>query len=228
MAEIHRTTLAPSKIELLTDWLPHQPWYRGTGRPPSLTRAGGFRLDDPAGEVGIEFLLLAEVVDGDVVAYHVPLSYRGAPLAEAQDALVGTAEHGVLGRRWIYDGARDPVAIAQLLALVTGDAEAQHQSESRTPDPSVTRSWSLTGRLTPGTPLSPSDATPGRTRLPVDFHGEGRAPDRRLHLQVIRVLQDGGRPDADIEPADEPVGHVEADLRLADGTTARRQVAVVS
>ena len=63
MATIHRTTMAPTKLELLADWLPEQPWYRSTRRPPALSRAGGFRLDDPAGEVGIEF---AFVADGEV------------------------------------------------------------------------------------------------------------------------------------------------------------------
>ena len=48
MAEIHRTTMTPSKLELLTAWLPHQAWYAGQGEAPRLTRVGGFRLDDPA------------------------------------------------------------------------------------------------------------------------------------------------------------------------------------
>ena len=29
MAVIHRTTLKPTKLELLTSWLPSRPWYRG-------------------------------------------------------------------------------------------------------------------------------------------------------------------------------------------------------
>jgi hypothetical protein len=52
VAIIHNTTMVPTKLELLTAWLPRQPWYLGAGRP-ELARAGGFRLDDPAGEVGI-------------------------------------------------------------------------------------------------------------------------------------------------------------------------------
>ena len=56
MAEIHRTTLAPSKLELLARWLPRQPWYAGGSCSPALQKAGGFRLDDPLGEVGIEFM----------------------------------------------------------------------------------------------------------------------------------------------------------------------------
>lgn len=58
MAIIHSTTLSPEKLELLTSWLPDQPWYLEAGRVPELTEAGGFRLDDPQGEVGIEFMLV--------------------------------------------------------------------------------------------------------------------------------------------------------------------------
>jgi Maltokinase N-terminal cap domain len=54
MAIVHNTTMSPGKLELLTAWLPAQPWYLGTGRAPELVKAGGFRLDDPEGEVGIE------------------------------------------------------------------------------------------------------------------------------------------------------------------------------
>jgi len=150
MATIHRTTMAPTKLELLTAWLPRQPWYRGAGSPV-LTRAGGFRLDDPAGEVGMENMF---VTDDDGTTYFVPVTYRGAPLAGAEAGLVGTSEHGVLGTRWIYDAAHDPVAVTQLLAFLQGDAEAQHQSESDTPDPSVGRSGVAGFRLTaPRDPL---------------------------------------------------------------------------
>ena len=146
MATIHRTTMVPTKLELLAGWLPRQPWYRNTGAAPALSRAGGFRLDDPAGEVGLEFMVVTDAAGGGETSYFVPLAYRGAPLEGADDGLVGTSEHGVLGTRWVYDGARDPVAVDWLLAFVAGDAEAQRQDESDTPDPSVGRSWSAAGR----------------------------------------------------------------------------------
>jgi len=138
MATIHTgTTLSPSKLELLADWLPRQPWYRDTGAVPQLSRAGGFRIDDPTGEVGIEFLVVTDATSG--AAYSVPMTYRSGPLAGAEDGLIGTTEHGVLGTRWVYDGAQDPVAVSQLLEFVHGRAAAQHQSRSDTPDPSVGR-----------------------------------------------------------------------------------------
>lgn len=139
MASIHRTTMTPTKLELLTDWLPKQSWYVGDAATPELVKAGGFRLDDPAGAVGIEFMVVVDASAQEPVAYLVPMSYRDAALDGAPaEALIGTSEHGVLGTRWIYDGVHDPVLMAQLGALLRGEAIPQQQSESDTPDPTVT------------------------------------------------------------------------------------------
>ncbi|MGX1128398.1 hypothetical protein RKD49_000588 [Streptomyces glaucescens] len=139
MASIHRTTMTPTKLELLAGWLPKQSWYVGHAGTPEPVRAGGFRLDDPEGEVGIEFMVVVDAGAPERVAYLVPMAYRGAALEGAPDeALIGTSEHGVLGTRWIYDGVHDPVVTAQLRALLRGEAVPQHQSQSDTPDPTVT------------------------------------------------------------------------------------------
>jgi len=137
MASIHHTTMKPTKLELLADWLPKQPWYTGGGAPEPV-KAGGFRLDDPEGEVGIEFMVVVDTAAPDPVAYLVPMGYRGATLeGMPEGSLIGTSEHGVLGPRWLYDGAHDPVVTAQLRALMQGKAVPQHQNESDTPDPTV-------------------------------------------------------------------------------------------
>jgi hypothetical protein len=137
MAVIHKTTLVPSKRDLLAAWLPEQDFYDGQPSGPSLARAGGFRLDDPAGEVGIEFDVARDDAASPATAYLVPMTYRGSPLGGAEAHLIGTAEHGVLGKRWIYDGAHDPVLLAQLAELVKGRVQAQSRSESNTPDATV-------------------------------------------------------------------------------------------
>ncbi|MFE9612770.1 1,4-alpha-glucan branching protein [Streptomyces sp. NPDC006012] len=142
MAFIHRTTMKPTKLELLTEWLPKQSWYVGDAETPELLKAGGFRLDDPEGSVGIEFMVVVDATapeqGREPVAYLVPMAYRGAALGGVPaEALIGTSEHGVLGTRWIYDGVHDPVVMARLSALLRGEAIPQHQSESDTPDPSV-------------------------------------------------------------------------------------------
>ncbi|MFI6696988.1 1,4-alpha-glucan branching protein [Streptomyces sp. NPDC050433] len=139
MASIHHTTMTPTKLELLTGWLPKQSWYVGGAEAPELVKAGGFRLDDPEGAVGIEFMVVVDTTARDPAAYLVPMGYRGAALDSVPgEALIGTSEHGVLGTRWIYDGVHDPVVMAQLRALLRGMAVPQHQSRSDTPDTSVT------------------------------------------------------------------------------------------
>ena len=138
MAIIHDTTMNPGKLDLLATWMPAQSWYLGGGRAPALAKAGGFRLDDPRGEVGIEFMIVTDGSGDQVTSYLVPMTYRAEALAAADRALIGTSEHGVLGHRWIYDGTRDPVLVAQLVALLQGTAEPQAQNVSNTPDPAVT------------------------------------------------------------------------------------------
>jgi hypothetical protein len=117
-----QATLSPTKVELLTTWLPTREWYRGPAEPV-LTRVGGYRFDDPDGEVGIETLL---VQAGDGPLYQVPLTYRGNPLHGRDEWLVGTSQHSVLGRRWIYDGCGDPLYARTLAtAIITGASGAE-------------------------------------------------------------------------------------------------------
>lgn len=120
MALVHRATLTPSKQDLVAAWLPTRGWARGI---QIASKVAEYRFDDPAGEVGIETILFA-ADDGATV--QVPLTYRGAALDGADDFLVGTTEHSVLGRRWVYDACGDPVWATALAATVlTGGTQAQ-------------------------------------------------------------------------------------------------------
>ncbi|MEU3183301.1 1,4-alpha-glucan branching protein [Streptomyces sp. NPDC006923] len=226
MAVVHHTTMTPGKLELLASWLPAQPWYLGTADTPRLTKAGGFRLDDPQGEVGIEFMAVTDESGERPVTYQAPLSYRGAPLDGADHALIGTAEHGTLRRRWIYDGVHDPVLAAQLFALVLGEAEPQAQSTSDTRDPSVTSHFSGTS---PGASIGPMEVIDGPhgTDLLVgtlSVSGLPR-PAEGLTLRVNRVLRpERAEPSAGAAAV---LGHVTADWLLPDGTTARGPYTVV-
>jgi hypothetical protein len=122
MAIVHRAELTPSKIELIQSWAPHQPFYRGDDAT-ELSVIGSFRFDDPEGEVGIETLVV-RVSEGELL--HIPLTYRGAPLAGAEPWLIGTMEHSVLGARWVYDATGDPVYLAELgAAAATGGTEVE-------------------------------------------------------------------------------------------------------
>lgn len=116
MAVIHQATLSPTKLELLASWLGRQPWAGSGGE---LERLGTYRFDDPAGEVGIEGFLLRR----GAKTLHVVLTYRGAPLSGADDWLVGTMEHSVLGTRWVYDGIGDPVGQDALRRALRGEQE---------------------------------------------------------------------------------------------------------
>ena len=217
MAIIHNTTMSPSKLELLTLWLPAQPWYAGTGRVPELTKAGGFRLDDPQGQVGIEFMVVTDRSGDRATTYLVPLTYRAGALAGADDGLIGTAEHGVLGRRWIYDGTHDRVLVAQLVALIQGEAEPQAQGVSDTTDPTVIGQPAADGLLTV-VEFTTAASSPSGTDLRVETAGADGRPSGQLIVRVNRILQpDGCLPQA--AEAGQPC--LSATWRLPDGTHVR-------
>jgi hypothetical protein len=116
VAVIHPTTLVPSKLELLTAWLPSRPWYRGRGTP-NLAKAGGFRLDDPAGEVGIEFAFVTD-------------DSTGAPVAVAQ-LLALLAGAAVPQAQSVSETPKPAVTVAGSVALdgpvdVTDDEDGTH------------------------------------------------------------------------------------------------------
>jgi hypothetical protein len=130
MALLHRAELHPTKLELLAAWLPSRRWYRGTA-DAEVERVAACRFDDPAGEVGIETILVR--TDGGPI-HHVPLTYRDAPLDGGAAWLVGTCEHTVLGRRWVYDACGDPVYAAALASAIfagTGQAEEFMEVDGR-------------------------------------------------------------------------------------------------
>jgi maltokinase-like protein len=214
MATIHSTTMSPGKLELLAAWLPAQPWYRPTGRAPELARAGGFRLDDPQGEVGIEFMVVTDGPVSGAAAYQVPMTYRAHALPGADGSLIGTAEHGVLGPRWIYDGPRDPVLAGQLAALIWGQAEPQAQSVSDIRDPTVTVQPDARAALTMIGSAVVADGLHG-TDLRIQAAGADGTPDGQVIVRIHRALRPGATADGTLQPC------LWAPWRLPDGTPAR-------
>ena len=141
MAILHRAHVSPTKLELLSDWLPSQAWYAGTEHS-RLEAVGAYRFDDPLGEVGIETHLVRP--DGRPIL-QVPLTYRGAPLPGGEHSLVGRMQHSVLGQRWVYDACGDPVYATALAAIILGPAtqaeeyfEGDGRRDRRTPTALVT------------------------------------------------------------------------------------------
>ena len=205
VAEIHQATLEPTKLELLPEWMAQQRWYAAKGRVPRLRRLWSWRLDDPAGEVGIETLLVVDESGSDVgqepVVYQVPLTYRGAPLEGAHHALVGTLEHSVLGRRWVYDAPHDPVYARELLELVLGRAEPQAGSVSHTPEPAVVGrphpSWTAQTTVRQTRVLTGEQSNTSVIYDCVDEDGASKP----LILKVFRTLQSGENPDVVVQGA---------------------------
>ena len=121
MALLYQATLTPSKIEVLQSWIPHQPWI-GDADATTVEVVGGYRFDDPDGEVGMETHLL-RTKDGQIL--QVPVTYRGSPMTGAGSYLIATMQHSVLGERWVYDACGDPVYVRALAtAIVTGGTQA--------------------------------------------------------------------------------------------------------
>jgi Maltokinase N-terminal cap domain len=217
MAIIHNTTMSPGKLELLAAWLPAQPWYLDTGHEPELTKAGGFRLDDPQGEVGIEFMVVTDGSGDRATTYQVPLTYRARAFDRAGGALIGTSEHGVLGRRWIYDGTRDPVLLAQLIALIQGQAEPQAQSVSNTPDSTVT-ALPVTDDCLAATGSVIAADGPSGTDLRVGTTSADGAQRGQLIVRINRILRPSGST-APVGEASQPC--LSATWRLPVGTQVR-------
>ncbi|WP_203569022.1 CG0192-related protein [Aestuariimicrobium ganziense] len=116
-AEVHQSTLTPTKLELLAAWLPTQPWFDGDAA--DLASVGTFRFVDPDGDVGVE----THLVSAGGKVYHVPVTYRGEELKDG--VLVGEMDHSLLGKRYVYDATSDPVYVAELTRVIReGDTEA--------------------------------------------------------------------------------------------------------
>lgn len=180
MALMYQTTMSPSKLELIAAWLPSQPWFAGDAS--ALTNLGGYRFDDPAGEVGLEGIL---VTAGDETVYHVPLTYRGAPLAGGENFLLGTTEHGVLGTRWVSDAAFDPVyraVMARVIATGGTGADEFNAAPDGTPVPRVplvpVRGTGREGNAVPLFAEATVDTLGSRTHIEADL----------AVLELVRVV----------------------------------------
>jgi len=167
MAILHEATISPRKDELIEPWLATRSWWDGVvERGP----VGTFRLDDPAGEVGIECFLFGSA-SGAVL--FVPVTYRSAPLAGADAGLIGTMVHSVLGDRYVYDACADPVFVATVLDAIRAGGRQADLLKLRADGTEVTLEPHATARgegvpsvptHDPATPVAPDDG-PDRTTI---------------------------------------------------------------
>ena len=200
MATVHQATLTPSKLGLVSAWIGSQRWYAGKGKTPALTRLRGYRLDDPAGEVGIETLVVRDDATSPAGVYQIPLTYRGAPLAGSEHALVGTMEHSVLGTRYVYDAPHDPVYAAQLWRFVQGMVDAQSSTTSNTVE------WAFGGHgvADPGRSVTASRVLTGEqsnTSIICDLRATSGDPAGQVIVKVFRSLSPGPNPDIVLQSA---------------------------
>ena len=202
MAELHKgANITPTKLELIEEWMGKQRWYAGKGTSPSVRRLASWRLGDPAGEVGVEVLIVADESGPTPVVYQVPLTYRGAPVPELEPALVGVMEHSVLGTRWVYDAPHDPVYAAQLLELVQGRSRAESSAASGEFDDTVVArpgpAWSRSVSVQDSKVLSGEQSNTSVILQCVDDQGEV-VP---VIAKVFRMLSAGENPDVVLQSA---------------------------
>lgn len=205
MAEIHwGATLVPSKLDLVAPWMAHQRWYAAKGASPSLRRLRSYRLEDPAGQVGLEVLVLADDAGGVPVVYQVPLSYRGAPLEGAEDALVGTMSHSALGTRWVYDACHDPLFADRMVALLRGSDRAHASQQGVLFDDTITGHphplWTVEPLVRRSHVLKGEQSNTSIIVDAVDAAAPQSAPIP-LMLKIFRVLQPGHNPDVELQSA---------------------------
>ncbi|MDS2171079.1 hypothetical protein Q7C18_00005 [Nesterenkonia sp. CL21] len=117
----------PGFLEVMENWLVHQPWFPARRGRRVFTRVGGLRLPTPAGDADPELFLEVHVFDVDHVASRrerhrdqvaVPVAVRSRPSALAgKNAFIGRLARADGAEVWLYDGARDRAFLAAWLEM---------------------------------------------------------------------------------------------------------------
>lgn len=116
MSIIYKATLTPSKLDVLGTIFDLS--------PEQIAIVAKYRFDDPDGEVGMEVFLVSLL--GDELE-QVALSYRAAPLPDAEEHLVSQMQHSVLGTRYVYEAVGDPLFAETLERVISTGGGAAKQ-----------------------------------------------------------------------------------------------------
>jgi predicted trehalose synthase len=207
-------------MAILPQWVSRQRWYAGKGRSPVLTRVGGVRLEDPAGEAEVDVHLLLDESGHSPTMYQVPLTSRATPLAGGDHALVATlepGEDGGEGARYLYDGPHDPAFTSALLRLMLEEKTAAFDQErppagDHASNGAGTRPDTALGCGADGHRLATTD--PGvlrasrvltgeqsNTSIIIDLADSMGNARRPLICKLFRVVHHGQNPDVVVQAA---------------------------
>ena len=132
---MNQPILTPALTALLQEWLPRQRWFPVKTPGFEVAQAGSLGLDDPSGHAALAVFLLKVTTKGadggrrtEVV--QVPLSFRPAPAAGMERALIGEAAGTDPSRPWVYDAVHDPDFVGAWLELMRGGEKAPGSSHA--------------------------------------------------------------------------------------------------
>ena len=174
-------------LDLLRPWLATQRWYPGAP-DAEVTRVGGLRLTDPAGQADLQLHLLSVTHDDGPITVSIPVTVRSAPLEGGDSALIGRTSPGEdeTNEVWVYDGTHDAAFVAAWLEMMrrglsTADGRCRGQAHAGFQDwarfePAGMRSRVLAGEQS-------------NTSVVVD------GPDGTVIVKFFRVVAAGQNPD---------------------------------
>ncbi|MFD1213431.1 1,4-alpha-glucan branching enzyme, partial [Arthrobacter sp. GCM10027362] len=182
--------VTPPLPQMLLDWLPRQRWFPAKGQDVVLRRLGGIRLPDPGGKTALAVHIVAVHTGKQAYVVNVPVSLRDTPLEGAEQGLIGELNAGGDGasRRWLYDGAYDPLFVAAWLEMMRSGTG--------------TRNGLCRGHAGSGFERWPRFDEPLKTKVLAGEQSNtsvvvetGRTP---LIVKFFRVLEAGANPDVEI------------------------------
>lgn len=196
----------PGFLDILSNWLEHQPWFPAPRGRRQLTRVGGLRLPTPTGDGDSSLLLEVHIFEvdqpgqapeADPIRISVPVTLRSRPSALAgKHAFIGKLTTEADEELWVYDGAGDRAFLAAWLEMARR-GQGSRNGRSRGEALAGFAEWSpfdlkldrqSAESPTPNTSrtvITPEDDDDGQQRVAVEIL---RRPARRPHQPLEHML----------------------------------------